>query len=183
MKTWPTLVVLILLPLSREGAVAQSTAPEVLQVAAVLVQQRYQDLRSPGALLEWNEPRPILLDVGSLIAAVREATDVTVHPATVEAVIRPAAYRDIPSDKAVLCEPWIEHPQQCSYRTLGDGYGIEFESLKWTPEGWEVIVEYFFTGEERNPGQYEIQWYRVRHLFGKQKGKWVQTKKEVLGRS
>jgi hypothetical protein len=162
---------------------AQARASDALEVVAAIVQNRYELFRSPEALINTGQPRPILLDVPSVIAAVREVSGVTVQPGEVKTAVHPAEYRDVASKQAIRCEPWAQDPRQCSYRTLDDGYGIKFESLKPTPEGWEVITESYITGEERWPGQYEIQWYRTRHRLVKNGGRWTVVEWETLGQS
>ena len=182
MKHWSILIVATLLLFSRGGAVAQATIPDALQVAAAIVEQRSERLRLASAVDDSGKPMPLLLDVQSVIITVQRATGVAVSEEQVDAAIRPA-FRDIPSGQATRCEPWPADPRRVSCRSIDDGYHIKFESLSPTQKGWEAVVEYSFTGEERRPGQWQIQWYRIRHLVIKEGGRWRLACETIIGQS
>lgn len=166
--------------LGRGETAAQSNVPEALQAAAAIVDKRSQSLNLPHGLRAERDSVPLLVDVGSLVAAIRDATGVMVSPAEIDAAIQ-APFRDVASDRAVQCEPWPNPDSRTvSCRSMDDGYHIKFESLAPSRDGWTVIARYVFTAEERAPGQSQIQLYRVKHCMAREDGRWVQKSETVL---
>ena len=66
---------------------------------------------------------------------------------------------------------------------MDNGSHLSIKSLTRTPLGWKVVVDNYFTGEDRLPGQSQIQWNQFGYTYEKQNGEWVQTEKQLLGRS
>jgi hypothetical protein len=172
-------------------ALLVSTAPvqvsdsiDALRVVAAIVQEKHDKLRSPKALkTREGKSLPILLNVGSVIAAIQAGTGQEVRNSEVDAVIKPK-FRDVTAEGVIRCAPWKQDPRKEECWVVDEGFYIELKSLARTATGWEAVVNSQFTSEgHHRPGQLDVQWNQFRYVYVNRNGNWVKVKEELSGQS
>lgn len=175
---------IILALLVSTAPVQASDSTDALRVVAAIIQETHDELRSPKALkTREGEFLPILLNVASVIAAIRAGTGQEVSKSEVDAVVKPK-YRDVTANGVIRCAPWKQDPRKEECWVVDEGFYIKLESFTRTATGTEVVVSFQFTSEgHRRPGQLDVQWNQFRYVYAKQNGKWVKVKEELIGQS